>query len=334
MDKAHTWDMADHETRTYLDLSSLTPAYYATTARAREESPPDSRHHYQSPGVLYLGDTQVHDSRGNGVRPAGSDWTSDSEVHTSPGRDTTREGNLSQSHPAVWVKDDQVSSRNLTDSKEVNSSVMEEPQTFTVEENESINITPSHVPLTAPNKLSTTAGTKRKFRVFSESQNNVLVQQFSVKKYLTPAEILNLAELTGLTYKQVKVWFQNRRMKLRRHQTDNSWESDRYAFRKVSSVPGTVYAHIPSPIPAYQGEALPQHMMEAALKEPVPQNLAFYLPSIGNAPGPAGYPSWSSTSSQTAAHSRPMPPGVSHYEYNPNVFNSSSAASTGHNMSL
>uniref|UniRef100_A0A665X5I3 Nanog homeobox n=1 Tax=Echeneis naucrates TaxID=173247 RepID=A0A665X5I3_ECHNA len=358
------------------DLSSfstgVTPAYYAPTARAREQSPPaspeqhamNSHHRYQSSGVLYLGDTQAgrmllgkphrtpYDSRGNGVRRAGSDSTSDSEVHTSPelwsSSSTTREGNLSQTDPAVWAKDDEVSSRNPTDSKEVDSSVMEEPQTFTVEENESINITPLHVPITAPNKLSTGTNPKSKVRAaFSESQMNALVQRFSVQRYLTPAEMKNLAELTGLTYKQVKTWFQNRRMKLRRHQKDNSWVSERYTLNKDSSVHGTVYANIPSHIPTYQGEALPQlkehynqHMMEAALKKPVPQNLAFYLASIGNAPGPAGYPSWSSTSSQTAVHSRPqpsgwpMPPGVSHYEYNPNVFNSSSAASTGHNMSF
>lgn len=34
---------------------------------------------------------------------------------------------------------------------------------------------------------------------------NALVQRFSVQRYLTPAEMKNLAELTGLTYKQVRV---------------------------------------------------------------------------------------------------------------------------------
>lgn len=34
---------------------------------------------------------------------------------------------------------------------------------------------------------------------------NALVQRFSVQRYLTPAEMKNLAELTGMTYKQVKI---------------------------------------------------------------------------------------------------------------------------------
>lgn len=88
--------------------AGVTQAYYATTARTREESPPGSpeqhaangHHHYQgSAGVVYLGDSQAgrlllarphraaYDTRPNGVRSAGSDSTSDSEAHTSPGKD-------------------------------------------------------------------------------------------------------------------------------------------------------------------------------------------------------------------------------------------------------
>lgn len=98
----------------------------------------------------------------------------------------------------------------------------------------------------------------------------------------------------------------------------------------------------------YQGEAQPQlkehysqHMVEAALKKSAPQNLAFYLAAMGGAAGPAGYPTWSPNSSQTAVPTRPpqptgwsMPPGVSHYEYSASAFNSSSANNTGHDLSF
>lgn len=93
------------------DLSNynagMTQAYYAaaTTARTREESPPRSpeQHavnghgHYQGSGVVYLGDTQAgrllmaaphlvaYNARTHEARRAGSDSTSDSEAHTSPG---------------------------------------------------------------------------------------------------------------------------------------------------------------------------------------------------------------------------------------------------------
>lgn len=97
----------------------------------------------------------------------------------------------------------------------------------------------------------------------------------------------------------------------------------------------------------YQGEARPQlkehynqHMMEAAFRKAAPQNLAFYLAAMGGAAGSAGYPSWSSNSSQTAVPTRPqvagwsMPPGVSHYEYNPSAFNPAAANNTVHDASF
>lgn len=47
-------------------------------------------------------------------------------------------------------------------------------------------------------------GVKAKARTaFSESQMNILVHKFSIQRYLPPAEMKNLAEITGLTYKQV-----------------------------------------------------------------------------------------------------------------------------------
>lgn len=88
----------------------------------------------------------------------------------------------------------------------------------------------------------------------------------------------------------------------------------------------------------YEGESqlkehYNQHMMEAAFKKTAPQNLAFYLAAMGSAAGSAGYSSWSSAPPQTAVPARPqaagwsMPPGVSHYEYNPSAFTSASVAS-------
>lgn len=85
---------------------------------------------------------------------------------------------------------------------------MEEPGTFAVTGDGGTNNTTSLLaPLTAPKKPSTTAANNPKAKAraaFSESQMNALVQRFSVQRYLTPAEMKNLAELTGLTYKQVR----------------------------------------------------------------------------------------------------------------------------------
>uniref|UniRef100_UPI0037E8EDA2 homeobox protein NANOG n=1 Tax=Semicossyphus pulcher TaxID=241346 RepID=UPI0037E8EDA2 len=352
--------------------SGVTQAYYASTARTREESPPHSpdEHavsghcHYQGSGVVYLGDTQAgrlllagphraaYDVREHDTKRAGCDSTSDSESHTSPdswSSGSSREGSLPQADPVTWAKkdlDDETSSRSPDASEDVSSSLVEEPRTFVIVGNDSTNNTaPLHAPITAPKNPSTTAVSNPKGKVraaFSESQMNTLVQRFSVQRYLTPAEMKNLAELTGLTYKQVKTWFQNRRMKLRRHQKDNSWVSERYTTNKESPVRGSIFHNIPAHIQPYQGEARPQlkehynqHMMEAAFKKTAPQNLAFYLAAMSSTAGTAGYPSWSSGSTQTAVPTRPqatgwsMPPGVTHYEYNSSAFNLASANNTG-----
>ncbi|XP_010739920.3 homeobox protein NANOG [Larimichthys crocea] len=344
------------------DLSNYNPgvtqAYYATTARTREESPPHSpEQHYQGTGVVYLGDNPggrlllagphraAYDSREHEARRAGSDSTSDSEAHTSPdswSSGSSRESSLPQADPTTWANkdlDDETSSRSPDASEDVSSSLVEEPRVFV----ESATITSLNVPLTAPKKSSTTGVNNPKAKVraaFSETQMNTLAQRFSVQRYLTPAEMKNLAELTGLTYKQIKTWFQNRRMKLRRHQKDTSWVSERYTANKGSPIQGTAFPNIGSHIPSYQGDGRPQlkehytqHMMEAAFKKTAPQNLAFYLAAMGSAAGPAGYTSWSAGPPQTAVPARPqaagwsMPPGISHYEYNPSAFNSATVAS-------
>ncbi|XP_047424518.1 homeobox protein NANOG [Mugil cephalus] len=340
--------------------TGATQAYYAATTRTREESPPyspeqhsvDGHCHYQGPGVVYLGDTQagrllLSGKAENEPRRAGSDSTSDSEPYTSPdsrSSGSSREGSLPQVDPATWVeKDEEASGGSPAAIEEVSSSLMEEPQTYPIIGSGVTNDPASlHVPLNTPKKLCTTAVNTPKGKVrtaFSESQMNALVHRFSVQRYLTPSEMKNLAELTGLTYKQVKTWFQNRRMKLRRHQKDVNWVSDRYSVNKDSPAHGAVYHNIASHVPHFQGEGRPQlrqpyspHMMETAFKKTAPQNLSFYLAAMDSAAGSAGYPSWSSGSLQAGVSNRPqvtgwsVPPGVGHYEYVPMAFNAAGVA--------
>nr|XP_009680581.1 PREDICTED: homeobox protein NANOG-like [Struthio camelus australis] len=70
-----------------------------------------------------------------------------------------------------------------------------------------------------------TAGVKKaKSRTaFSKEQLQTLHQRFQSQKYLSPQQIRELAAALGLTYKQVKTWFQNRRMKLKRCQKHSLW---------------------------------------------------------------------------------------------------------------
>lgn len=94
------------------------------------------------------------------------------------------------------------------DAAEVSSSLVEEQGNFVVTGNQSTGGTAiSNVAENAPKKQSTTVVNNRKAKLraaFSEAQMNILVQRFSVQRYLSPGEMKSLAEVTGLTYKQVR----------------------------------------------------------------------------------------------------------------------------------
>ncbi|KAF3703448.1 Homeobox protein NANOG Homeobox transcription factor Nanog [Channa argus] len=272
------------------------------------------------------------------VRRTESESASDLEAHVSPDSWSSKGSgatSLPQADPATRVKEDQGNnaiSRSPDGNNHVSSSLLGETVTVTTESNV------LHVPPNAPAKSST----KGKVRAaFSEMQMNALVQRFTVQRYLTPAEMKDLAEMIGLSYKQVKTWFQNRRMKLRRHQKDNTWLCERSNIRN-GPIHGTMYNNnIPQNVPPFQGETQPQfrehynhHVMPTPFREPPLQNMNFCLAAMGNTAGSSGYASWSSNTSQNAVPTRPqmdgwsIPPGVGHYEYNPNAFNPPPANNT------
>ncbi|NXU58196.1 NANOG protein, partial [Turnix velox] len=58
---------------------------------------------------------------------------------------------------------------------------------------------------------------------FTKEQLQILHQRFRNQKYLSPQQIRELAAASGLTYKQVKTWFQNQRMKFKRCQKERQW---------------------------------------------------------------------------------------------------------------
>ncbi|XP_050771190.1 homeobox protein NANOG-like [Gymnogyps californianus] len=74
---------------------------------------------------------------------------------------------------------------------------------------------------------------------FSKEQLQTLHQRFQSQKYLSPQQIRELAAALGLTYKQVKTWFQNRRMKLKRCQKHSLWTERAQCLTQSGFQPST-----------------------------------------------------------------------------------------------
>ncbi|KAI0242099.1 Homeobox protein Nkx-2.5, partial [Lamellibrachia satsuma] len=80
--------------------------------------------------------------------------------------------------------------------------------------------------------------TKRKPRVlFSQTQVYELERRFKQQRYLSAPEREQMAAMLKLTSQQVKIWFQNRRYKMKRQSQDKSLELAAFHSARRVAVP-------------------------------------------------------------------------------------------------
>ncbi|XP_051970077.1 homeobox protein Hox-D9-like [Xyrauchen texanus] len=255
--------------------------------------------HTQNGGMFLSSNNTEADPKGKDAEQCGSDIPSDSEAHTpdSWSSGSSREGSALTNLNLPWRDQGNEMDSGSPDGRELVSN------TQSVEGEDSASLSLDGLP---PVSMSSTPAQTRKTRAaFSEEQMNALIHRFNVQRYLTPAEMKSLSGLTGLTYKQVKTWFQNRRIKLKRNQRDSSWMTERYV---INGVPNTPAPHTQfqsnTPQPNQDHYSNPQ-LREAIFKRSPPQ-----MPFYPSCPQPC------SSSLVTTRPPRiwPLPPDVTHYE--------------------
>ncbi|XP_016426068.1 homeobox protein Hox-B5b-like [Sinocyclocheilus rhinocerous] len=280
----------------YTHSGGVTATYYS--AQTAQQSPPWSPEngsasaygHYPSHaqnGRLFLSYSKTEsDPKPKDAEQAGSDTPSDSEAHTpdSWSSGSSREGAaLTNLNLQSWGDRDYETDSGSPDSGEqISNSISaarEEPVSLNHLGVEALPPLPALT--TSPARPPTQ--TRKTRAAFSEEQMNALIHRFNIQRYLTPAEMKTLAGATGLTYKQVKTWFQNRRMKLKRHQRDSSWMTERYV---VNAVPSTPAPHSQTEIPRATQDPYsnPQATARPPGNWPVPPAVTHY-----EFPSPASY---------------------------------------------
>ncbi|XP_035268786.1 homeobox protein NANOG [Anguilla rostrata] len=269
-------------------------------------------------GRLFLSHNRpLSSQRPTEIERASSDTPSDSEAHTP---DSWSSGSSREVAPQVPTSSWREGEEEDVESGSPDSSGLVS-STLTVKEEEAFHggAEPEEQPpvsMMTPQSVSAQPRKAKARTAFSEDQMTALTHRFSVQRYLTPVEMKTLAGLTGLTYKQVKTWFQNRRMKLKRHQKDTSWVSERYSDSGYRNIAPHSQFQVDTSALTQEHYSNVQ-FRETAFKKSPTQTPTYYQ----NYPRPQ-----SPHQPPTRAHGGWNLPPPTHFEFNPNNYNNGNSS--------
>lgn len=121
---------------------------------------------------------------------------------------SSREGSQPQADCIAWAKTDQDETSSRSPDTDSCGSPTEELRSYAILGNEPNRNdeapTIAHMEANAPKTPITNTPKSKARATFTDTQMNILSERFSMQRYLSPSEMRGLAEVTGLTYKQVR----------------------------------------------------------------------------------------------------------------------------------
>ncbi|XP_060870178.1 homeobox protein Hox-B4a-like [Metopolophium dirhodum] len=180
---------------------------------------------------------------------------------------------------------------------------------------------------------------KRQRTAYSSEQLMHLEESFTANQYLNRARRIDLARTLRLTERQIKIWFQNRRMKEKKSKRDSG---------QVESTSGSVTAMTPAALAALSGQPPPpvvpvtvagcggygaDHYASNGCSPPTANMAMKYSPSSTySTPSPPGVQVHHQRH-QLAEHQRPGPSATMHHHYSPygpNMYNGNACTMPSH----
>uniref|UniRef100_A0A2S2NHT1 Homeobox protein Hox-A3 n=1 Tax=Schizaphis graminum TaxID=13262 RepID=A0A2S2NHT1_SCHGA len=173
---------------------------------------------------------------------------------------------------------------------------------------------------------------KRQRTAYSSEQLMHLEESFTANQYLNRARRIDLARTLRLTERQIKIWFQNRRMKEKKSKRDSSQvESTSGGVTAMTPVALAAIGGPPAAVPvtvAGCGYGASHYAADNGCSSPTVNMAMKYSPSSTySTPSPPGVAQHHHQHHQLVEHQRPGPSGTLHHfsSYAANMYNGAGA---------